>query len=184
MKLNITSICAALVFAASAWLNAAEPTTPPVIKHSAEFERLKSLVGTWSGKTDMGQGPVELTVQYRLIAAGSVLEERCMVGTPNEMVSMYYDENGKLAMTHYCMMGNRPAMALKSSDANSITFDFNAACCTIDTKKEAHMHGMTIRFDDANTITSSCKAMFNGQEVPEHSTTLKRVEPKAATAAK
>jgi hypothetical protein len=140
---------------------------------------MKTLVGTWQGKTDMGQGPVDISIQYRVIAAGSVVEERCMAGTPNEMVSMYYDEGGKLAMTHYCMMGNRPAMKVNASDAKSITFDLDATCCTID-KKEAHMHGITITFDDANTITSSCKALVDGKEMPSHSTTLKRVETVAS----
>jgi hypothetical protein len=43
------------------------------------------------------------------------------------------------------------------------------------------MHGMTIQFDDADTITTMCKAIMDGKEVPDHSTTLKRV--KAETAA-
>ena len=142
---------------------------------------MKSLVGTWQGKTDMGQGPVEITIQYRLIAAGSVLEERCMVGTPNEMVTMYYDKGGKLALTHYCMLGNQPAMSLKASDAKTLTFDFDGSCCSIDPKKESHMHALTLRFDDANTITSTCKALIDGKEVPEHSTTLKRVQTGTAS---
>ncbi|MEI9898275.1 MAG: hypothetical protein WDN28_31575 [Chthoniobacter sp.] len=73
-------------------------------------------------------------------------------------------------------------MAVKSSDAKSITFDFDS-CCAIDPKKESHMHGMTIQFDDADTFTSSCKAIINGQEAPEHPVTFKRVSA-AATAAK
>ena len=90
------------------------------------------------------------------------------------MVTMYYDQGDKLALTHYCMMGNRPAMLLKSSDAKSLSFDFDKTC-GINTKKESHMHAMTIRFDDADTITTSCKALMDGKEMPEHPTTLKRV---------
>lgn len=175
MKTKLTSIVASLFLAATAWLTAGEPAKPAVAT-SPDFERMKTLVGTWQGKTDMGQGPVDITIQYRVIAAGSVLEERCMVGTPNEMVSMYYVENGKLAMTHYCMLGNRPAMKVKASDAKSITFTLDGTCCTIDAKKESHMNGVTLRFDDANTITSTCKALIEGKEMPEHSTTLKRVQ--------
>src|SRR6188508_2845932 len=90
MKTNIKiiSYCTMLLVAASVAVRADE--APKAKKGSAEFERMKTLVGTWQGKTDMGQGPVDITVKYRLIAAGSVLEERCMIGTPNEMVSMYY----------------------------------------------------------------------------------------------
>jgi len=143
-------------------------------KGSPEFERMKSLVGTWQGKVDLGQGPIEMTAQYRLLAGGSVLEERVFAGTPNEMVTMYYDEGGKLAMTHYCVMGNRPAMVLKSSDAKSISLDFDPKC-GINPARESHMHALSIRFDDPDTITTSCKAIVDGKEMPENPTTLKRV---------
>jgi hypothetical protein len=180
MNTKIITCCATLLLAATAWLHAGEKMSAPK-PASPEFERMKTLVGTWQGKTDMGQGPIDLTVRYRLIAAGSVLEERCFEGTPNEMVTMFFDKDGKLSLTHYCMMGNRPAMALKASDAKSLTFDFDGACCTIDPKKESHMHALKIRFDDADTITTGCKAIIDGKDAPEHPVTLKRV--KDATAA-
>jgi hypothetical protein len=142
---------------------------------SPEFERMKTLVGTWKGKTDMGQGPIDMTVQYRLLASGSVLEERCFAGTPNEMVTMYHEKNGKLAMTHYCMFGNRPGMLLKSSDEKTLKFDFDEIC-GIDPKKESHMHSLAITFDDADTITTRCKAILDGKEAPDHPNTLKRVK--------
>ena len=163
---SILSLAASLAFAGD---------IPKPKAGSAEFERMKTLVGTWKGKTDMGQGPIDLTVDYRLLAGGSVLEERVFSGTPNEMITMYYDQNGKLAMTHYCVMGNRPGMLLKSSDSKTIAFDFDATC-GINPTKESHMHALTISFDDADTITSSCKAIMDGKETDPHATTLKRVK--------
>ena len=182
MKSKITALCATgmLLLTALCGLKAGEQPQPKA--GSPECERMKTLVGTWSGKTDMGQGPVDLSITYRLIAAGSVLEERCFAGTPNEMVTMYYDKDGKLAMTHYCMLGNRPAMSLKGSDAKSITFDFDGSCCTIDPKKESHMHGLTIRFDNADTITTACTAIMDGKEMSGHETTLKRVKGETTAA--
>jgi hypothetical protein len=174
MNTTIMSYCTTLLLAASLQLSAGEPAAPK--QGSAEFERMKTLVGTWTGKADMGQGPIDMTVRYRLLAAGSVLEERVFEGTPNEMVTMYYDKDGKLALTHYCMLGNRPAMSLKASDAKSIAFDFDGSCCSIDPKKESHMHGMVVQFDDADTITTSCKAIMEGREMPDHATTLKRMK--------
>lgn len=172
MKTKITSVCATLLLAAAVGFTAEESAKPK--PGSPEFERMKTLVGTWRGKTDMGQGPIDMTVHYRLLAGGSVLEERVFAGTPNEMVTMFYDQAGKLAMTHYCMFGNRPGMLLKSSDAKTIKFDFDKTC-GIDPKKESHMHALTITFDDADTITTSCKAFMDGKEMPEKPTTLKRV---------
>ena len=174
MKSKMMILCGSLLMAASLGANAGGVTTQ-ARTGSPEFERMKSLVGTWQGKTDMGQGPVDLTVQYRLLAGGSVLEERAFAGTPNEMVTMYYDQNGKLALTHYCVLGNRPGMLLKSSNGKTLKFDLDATC-GIDASKESHMHALTIDFDDANTITTRCKAFMDGKEVPDHPTALKRVK--------
>ena len=173
MKIKTATILTTILLATSVFAGAAE--APKQHPSSPEFDRLKGLVGTWQGKADMGQGPIDMTVRYRLLAGGSVLEERVFEGTPHEMITMYFDQGGKLAATHYCVFGNRPGMLLKSSDSKSITFDLDKAC-GIDTAKESHMHGMTITFDDANTITTSCKAMIDGKETDPHPTTLKRVK--------
>lgn len=173
MKTRFLTISTAILLAGAILSSAGEMPKPK--PGSPEFERLKTLVGTWTGKTDMGEGPVDMTVRYRLLASGSVLEERVFEGTPHEMVSMYYDQNGKLAMTHYCALGNRPAMLLKASDKKSLTFDFDPAC-GIDPAKESHMHGLKILFEDADTITTKGRAFMDGKEAPECTSTLKRVK--------
>lgn len=173
---KLTTICATILLAGSVLLQAGDPPQPIQKKASPEFERLKALVGTWEGKADMGQGPIDMTVQYRLLAGGTVLEERSFPGTPQEMVTMYYDnKDGKLALTHYCIMGNRPAMVLHSADSKSIKFSFDENC-GINTAKDPHMHALKLTFDDADTITASCRAFVDGKELPEHPTTLKRVK--------
>src|SRR5688572_20188233 len=177
MKMNLTTLSTMVSLASALVLNANEiPQSKPA---SVELERLKSLVGTLKGTTDMGQGPIEMTVQYRLLAGGSVLEERVFQGTPMEMITMYYDKDGKLALTHYCVMGNRPGMVLKSSDAKSLTFEFDKSC-GIDPLTESVMNGMILRFDNSDTITATCKAVIKGEAQKEHPTTLKRVKEVAS----
>ncbi len=173
MKMNLTTILSMVSLASALVLNGGEIPQPK--PGSAEFERLKTLVGTWKGTTDMGQGPIDMTVQYRLLAGGSVLEERVFQGTPMEMVTMYYDKEGKLALTHYCVMGNRPGMVLKSSDTKTLTFEFDKTC-GIDPLTSAVMNGLTLRFDNSDTITASCRAVINGVAQEEKPTTLKRVK--------
>lgn len=172
MNTRIAMVCG-LLLAATLGAQAEFPgATKPVTK---EFEKIKSLVGTWQGKCDMGQGPVDMTVKYRLIAGGTVLEEKVFEGTPNEMVTMYYEKDGKLALTHYCVLGNRPAMQLKSSTDKTLVFDFDESC-GIDPKKQSHMHALTIEFTDPDTITTKCKAIMEGKEMADNQTTLKRVK--------
>jgi len=173
---KLTTFCLAVLVAGSVLLRADDVPTPVAKKSSAEFERMKSLVGTWQGTADVGQGPVEMTVQYRLLAGGTVLEERSFPGTPHEMVTMFYDnKDGKLALTHYCVMGNRPAMVLDSSEGKTLKFSFDDSC-GINKSKEPHMHALKLTIEDANTVTASCRAFIDGKELPEKPTTLKRVK--------
>ncbi|MEY2407922.1 MAG: hypothetical protein QOF48_592 [Verrucomicrobiota bacterium] len=173
MKIRISAVCALLLSVTIVSLNAIEP--PKTKPASPEFERIKSLAGTWKGTVDIGQGPIEMVSQYRVVSGGSAVEEKVFAGTPNEMTTMYYDKDGKLALTHYCMMGNRPAMVLKSSDSKTIRFDFDKTC-GINPKKESHMHALTLTFDDADTITATCKSIMDGKEAPDHPVVLKRVK--------
>jgi hypothetical protein len=111
---SVSILIAALTAIFSA--NAGEPAKPYV--GSAEFQKLKSLAGTWQGSTDMGQGPMPITVQYRVTSGGSAVEERLFADTPMEMVTIYHDKDGQLALTHYCSLCNRPSMTLTKGGEN------------------------------------------------------------------
>ena len=88
---------------------------------------------------------------------------------------MYYDRKGKLSLTHYCMLGNRPGMLFQSADAKTIKFDFDPKC-GVDAKSEMHMHALTITFDDADTITQEWRLFEDGKLKNSHPFTLKRAK--------
>jgi hypothetical protein len=167
--LSLLAILAATTLAAFA----GEPLKPYV--GSAEFEKLKSLAGTWQGTHDMGQGPMPVTVHYRITSGGSAVEERLFADTPMEMITIYHDKGGKLALTHYCMLCNQPAMTLTKSDGKSITLDL-AKDCGIDAAKEKHMHSVTLTFDDADHITHDWTLHDGGKAQPSHPFKLERVK--------
>lgn len=129
---------------------------------STSFERMKSLVGKWSGQSPM-MG--KMKTEFRLIAGGSVVEERFAEGTPMEMLSTYHDVNGKLTMTHYCMLRNQPRMKLVKQTADSLTFDL-APTPGLNVAKDKHMHGATYTFIDANHFKLEGVAWENGKSAP------------------
>ena len=141
-------------------------------KGSAEFERMKSLAGTWNGEVDMGEGPQPMTVKYRVVSGGSAVEELTFAGTPKEMVTLYYDKDGRLAMTHYCSLQNRPTMALKSADGDSITFEFDPTC-GINPKTEMHMHSLVLDIGD-DELTQTWTLFQDGKAGHAMPFTLKR----------
>lgn len=134
----------------------------PPYKGSAAFERMKTLVGRWSADSpDMGR----MNTEFRLIAGDSVIEERFAEGTPMEMLSTYHDVNGKLTMTHYCMLRNQPRMRLRKSTADSLTFDL-APTPGLDVQKDMHMHGATYTFIDANHFKLEGVSWKDGKPSP------------------
>ena len=136
----------------------------PPDNSSAELNRIKSLAGRWTTVTSMfGKKNQRMFTEYKVTAGGSAVEERIFPGTPQEMISVYYDDNGKLAMTHYCIMRNRPTLKLANSSADMITMDVKKIE-GLTSKKDPSMGGLTIHFKDKNHFQTTCKAKGKGKE--------------------
>lgn len=126
------------------------------------FEKLKSLVGTWKGKSPEG----EVTLTYKLVSGGStVMEVNDSEKHKDGMVSMYTLDGGKVMMTHYCSMGNQPRMKCTglSKDEKSLAFSFVDGG-NMDAKKDAHMHALTITFKDKDTMVQNWTMRSPGKD--------------------
>lgn len=130
---------------------------PPADSSSAELNRIKALAGRWTSTTSMfGKKDEQVFTEYTVTAGGSAVLETIFPGTPNEMVSLYYDDdNGKLAMTHYCVMRNRPHFKLAKSDKNSIKMDITKVE-GLKSKDDPSMGAITLQFEDADHFSSTC----------------------------
>lgn len=147
----------------------AESHEMPHVKTSPQLDKMKELVGTWKGAaTDMEGGTVE--VQYRLSSGGTAVVETIAPGSPHEMTTVYYDEGGKLAMTHYCMLGNHPVMKLTKDSAKELKFAADSA----ELKNEQHMHTLDIEFEGPNAISHRWAMFDHGKEAHVTTFDLKR----------
>ena len=154
-----------LLFTAS--MAVADHHDMPQIKTSTAFDKMKQLVGTWKGTGgDMGDGSVE--VQYHLSSGGSAVVETLFPGTPHEMTTVYYDEGGKLAMTHYCVLGNHPTMELKKETANALIFATRAKSHL---EGQPHMDTLDLTFESPNSIEQKWSMTQPGKE--GHTSTFK-----------
>jgi hypothetical protein len=130
------------------------------------FDLLKTLSGSWEGKTEQGQ-PV--AVSYRLTAADSALmSEITMPGMKNDehdMISMFHLDNDRLLLTHYCSSGNQPRMvASLSPDGKTVTFDFLDAT-NLATPKTGHMNRVILNIVDSNHHTEEWRFIQDGKEI-------------------
>jgi hypothetical protein len=131
---------------------------PPPDNSSAELNRIKKLAGRWSAKTSMfGKKDEEVFTEYAVTAAGSAVIETIFPGTQNEMISVYFDDDqGKLAMTHYCMMRNRPSFALASSTPKMIKLDV-VKVEGLKSEDSPSMGAITIKFEGENSFSTTCE---------------------------
>jgi hypothetical protein len=128
---------------------AEKPASAPAQPVNAGFEKMKTLVGDWRGKTADGK---DVTVTYRLVAAGSAIEEHLSFA---DMVTMYHLDGKDLMLTHYCAAGNQPRMRageFKDGD-KTLKFVFRDATNLPD-KKAMYMHDVTFTFVDADHLTA------------------------------
>jgi hypothetical protein len=96
--------------------------------------------------------------KYTVTAGGSAVIEKIFPGTPNEMVSVYYDDDqGKLAMIHYCMMRNRPHFTLVESDKDTFKLDVTKVE-GLKSKDDPSMGAITIHFEDKDHFSSTCES--------------------------
>jgi hypothetical protein len=111
----------------------------------ADWEKLKSLVGSWQG-TNEGR-PVSAT--YALVSNGTALMENLNGGHDAEMITMYTPDGAALLATHYCSAGNQPRMRAKASaDGKVIDFQFLDASNVKDSSEV--MQRLVVTFVDAN----------------------------------
>jgi hypothetical protein len=134
------------------------------VTHSRDFEKMKELVGVWEGTTDMGQGMAAVKAAYELTSAGNAILEKLFVGLPHEMVTVYYDYNGKLTMTHYCALGNQPHMELMNPGENNMLFVLSEKNPNLSSVKETHMHSLDISFDNKDNITQTWSLYEKGEK--------------------
>ena len=149
----------------------AEAPHHPQPPSDARFEFLTKLAGTWVGTFDSAEMG-EQEFEFRVTAGGHAVEEREMLGTPMEMLTVYYLEGTDLVGTHFCMLGNRPAVkAAAKIDNNTLDFACSGIPGNAKSHDEAHVHGWSMRLDADGRLHYSAQLVKDG-EVTEAPTTI------------
>jgi hypothetical protein len=95
------------------------------------FDKLKTVAGSWEGPVTTF--PPEPSIQnhpaqfsLRVTSMGNALvHEISIAGRPDHPLTMFYVQDQRLTLTHYCDAGNRPRMIGKvSPDGKTLEFEF------------------------------------------------------------
>jgi len=137
------------------------------------FDKLKTLAGSWEGHVTttppMGGMDMPNVITMRVTSRGNALvHEMKAAGTPDDPtkydhpVTMFYMDNDRLLLTHYCDAGNRPRMAARTAaDGKTLEFDFlDIAGST----QYGHMQHAVFTVVDANHHTEDWTYIMPGDK--------------------
>jgi hypothetical protein len=129
------------------------------------FHQLKTLTGTWEGKTPEGKA---VEVSFRDTAGGSALMSEINGYRSENMITMFHlDGANRLMMTHYCGAGNQPRMqASPSPDGKTLTFKFVDAT-NLESPESGHMDHVVIAMLDPSHHTEEWTFTDHGKEMKQ-----------------
>lgn len=134
-------------------------------KSQPEFDKLKSLVGTWQGKKSDG---TPLHISYKLVSGGSAVMESIQEPPATEMITVYHLDGDRLMMTHYCMANNQPRMRADSSTSTPSAIKFTYVDATnLSGPNAGHMYAHSIIWKDADHVTQQWTWRENGKDKVE-----------------
>ncbi len=140
------------------------------------FSLLKELAGEWRGRVMDGEQGPEVTVLYRVTANGSAVLETLFPGTSHEMLTVYFMDGEKLALTHYCAMGNQPRMVLDpGSTGRQLVFIFTGGS-NLDPAQDIHMHSGRMTRTAVDCLEHERDTFGKGQKIDTKKFFLKRVK--------
>jgi len=136
------------------------------------FEKIKALSGTWEGKVTMDMPVAEaaehsdMRVTLRTTSRGNAVMHEMTSAGPDDPITMFYLDGGRLLLTHYCDAGNRPRMeGTLSPDGKALEFNFLDVAGS---NLHEHMHHAKFTFIDANHHTEDWTFMLGDKEVHGH----------------
>jgi hypothetical protein len=127
------------------------------------FDKLKTLAGSWDGNFE----GTPLHVSLRVTSMGNTLmHEMTGGGRPDDPISMFNLDGGRLLMTHYCDSGNQPRLVgAISPDGKTITFDFIDATNLLSSQM-GHMQHVVFNLIDSDHHTELWEfAMADGKKM-------------------
>jgi hypothetical protein len=171
------------------------PTQSDAPKSDAQksFDQLKTLAGSWQASVttdppvkEMGNGALA-QVSLRVTSRGNALVhemgELGNQGDPTKYdhpVTMFYLDNDRLILTHYCDAGNRPRMAARvSPDGKTVEFDFLDVAGNT---QYGHMQHAVFTLIDANHHTEDWTFQMKGDKLMHAHMDLQRVTQQTASA--
>jgi hypothetical protein len=153
---SLSAVITAVLFATTFFAHAGQTG------NSTSLDGLKTLVGDWTA-TDADGKP--FSTSFRLISNNTALEETVNSAHDTQMVSIYNADGPRVAMTHFCSIGNQPRLETPSERPNPNEFVFSFTGATnLASPNDQHMHRMVITMEGPDHFTEAWTIRVNGKD--------------------
>ncbi len=135
------------------------------------FAFLKSLEGRWVVTTGREHLPLtgeeaaipEVIWEYRITANGHALTETIMVGTSQEMFTVYHMNGGRVEGTHYCTFNNQPRyVAATPFNKGGYALVCDGHVSNAASHDDNHMHAIEHELLDDGRLRVNAPGFHNG----------------------
>jgi hypothetical protein len=175
MKFLLAFLSLCLMAMGDTTLTLAEVTEPPPYEGSVALKTMKVLAGTWEGTHIMQGKEIPAKIEYKVSSNGSTVVETMFPRSPHEMINVYHDKSGKLAMTHYCSVGNQPHLDLVAMEGKTLSFSLSPED-RAHLAKEGHMHDLKITMSESGHLQQEWSFFEKGQQAGMTTFDLVRVQ--------
>ncbi len=116
------------------------------------FEKMKTLVGTWSAP--LSTPGKEVRVSFRLVSNDSTLVETSTSPSGRETMTVFHVDGGRVLATHYCAQGNQPRLALTKRGDKPASWAFDYVDATnLSSPQASHLHHLDlVQTDDGHFV--------------------------------
>ena len=167
-------ILAALIVMTAAFVTMVIAGSDEATQTDPRLAFLKSLEGTWvseSSSDELHEGMFE----YRVTSGGTTVEERLMVGSPHEMLTVYHMDGTDLVANHFCVLDNQPRFtASRRIESGTLAFDCDGKVSNTASHNEQHIHSWTMTLSDDGTLRFNATMVKDGEVVQEPAFVLAR----------
>ncbi len=161
--LALISLCAMTIASTAVFAENPQEMELPPYEGSPALKTMKALAGSWEGTHIMHGKEIPAKIEYKVSSNGSTVVETMFPGSKDEMINVYHDKSGKLAMTHYCSVGNQPHLDLAAMEGKTLSFSLSPEDTT-HLADEGHMHDLKITMSDSSHLQQEWSFFEKGKQ--------------------
>lgn len=128
-----------------------------------DLDVVRALAGTWVAVDADGNPTDQVVSEAHVSAGGHAVLETLFPGADEEMLTLYYMDEGRLSLTHHCVLGNHPTMVAQREGDEVVFTCVDAGERCVAARRPLHMHEARFRWLADGRLATAWTSMEAGR---------------------